>query len=47
VEVFLRLADRLFDIGGIEWPTVLADYRLLAVNAAFRRQLECGRAAVV
>ena len=47
VEAFVNLADRLFEIRGVEWSAVEHDYRLLAVNAAFRRQLESIKAAVV
>jgi Family of unknown function (DUF5677) len=47
VEALVSLADRLFEIRGIEWSAVEGDYRLLAVNAAFRRQLESIRAAVI
>ncbi|MEU7794855.1 DUF5677 domain-containing protein [Micromonospora tulbaghiae] len=46
VEEFVGLADRLFVLGGIEWSAVEADHRLLAINAAFRRQLESIKAAV-
>jgi len=46
VEAFASLADRLFEMRGIEWSAVEGDYRLLAVNAAFRRQLESIKAAV-
>ncbi len=47
MEAFVSLADRLFEIRGIEWSAVEDDYRLLAVNAAFRRQLESIKAAVL
>jgi hypothetical protein len=47
VEAFVSLADRLFEIRGIEWSAVEDDYRLLAVKAAFRRQLEGIKAAVL
>jgi hypothetical protein len=47
VEELVSLADRLFVIRGIEWSAVEDDYRLLAVNMAFRRQLGSIKAAVV
>jgi hypothetical protein len=47
VEAFVNLADRLVEIHSIEWSAVEGDLRLLAVNAAFRRQLESIRAAVI
>ena len=47
VEAFASLADRLFEIRSVEWSAVEHDYRLLAVNTAFRRQLESINAAVV
>jgi hypothetical protein len=46
VEAFASLADRLFEIRAIEWSAAESDYRLLAVNAAFRRQLESIKAAI-
>ncbi len=48
VQAFSDLADRLFEIGDIDWSDAMeGDLRLLAVNAAFRRQLESIRAALV
>ena len=47
VEAFISLADRLFEIHAIEWSAVEDDYRLLAINGAFRRQLESIKAAIV
>jgi hypothetical protein len=47
VEEFLQVADRLFQIGEIKWTAVVDDYRLLAINASIRRQLEAIRAGVV
>ncbi len=47
VEAFVSLADRLFQIGPIEWSAAADDYRLLAINAAFRRQLESIKATVL
>jgi hypothetical protein len=46
VEAFISLADRLFEIRAIEWSAVEDDYRLLAINGAFRRQLESIKAAI-
>jgi hypothetical protein len=47
VEAFVHLSDRLFEIRAIEWSAVKEDYRLLAINGAFRRQLESIKAAIV
>jgi hypothetical protein len=47
VEAFVSLADRLFEIRAIEWSAVEDDLRLLAINAAFRRQLESIKAAIL
>ncbi len=40
-------ADRLLTIGELMWADVDADYRLLAINSALRRQLESIRAAAL
>lgn len=37
----------MFEIRGVDWSAVQSDYRLLAVNAAFRRQLESINATVI
>jgi len=48
VQEFSDLADQLFKIGDVDWSEAMGrDLRLLAVNAAFRRQLESIRAALV
>lgn len=47
VEGFIEIAERLIAAGDLKWADVEADYRLLAVNVALRRQLESLRAAVV
>jgi len=47
VEAFISLADRLFEIHVIEWSAVEDDWRLLAINGAFRRQLESITAAIL
>jgi len=47
VEDFLEVAARLLAVGDLNWAEVDADYRLLAVNAALRRQPESIRAATV
>jgi hypothetical protein len=46
-EEFVVLSDRLFIFGGIPWTTVAEDPRLLAVNVAFRRQLDAIKAATI
>jgi hypothetical protein len=46
VEAFVHVAARLLNVGELKWSDVEADYRLLAINAAFRRQIESMRAAV-
>jgi hypothetical protein len=40
VEDFVTLARRLIFVEDLEWADVSADYRLLAINVALRRQLE-------
>jgi hypothetical protein len=47
VEAFIEVAGRLVAVGDLKWVDVDADYRLLAINVALRRQLESIRAAVV
>jgi uncharacterized protein DUF5677 len=47
VEAFMSLVDRLFEVHAIEWSAVEDDYRLLAINGAFRRQLESIKAAIL
>jgi hypothetical protein len=47
VEAFIEVAGRLVAVGDLKWAEVDADYRLLAINVALRRQLESIRAAVV
>lgn len=48
VTSFSELADRLFVIGDVAWADAMdGDLRLLAVNAAFRRQLESIRATLL
>jgi len=47
VEDFLDVASRLVTVGDLKWAAVEVDYRLLAINAALRRQLESLRAAVL
>lgn len=48
VKKFSELADRLFVIDDVAWADAMdGDIRLLAVNAAFRRQLESIRAALL
>ena len=48
VEKFSELADRLFVIDDVAWADAMdGDIRLLAINAAFRRQLESIRAALM
>jgi hypothetical protein len=46
-EGFAEIASRLLIVGDLKWVEVEADYRLLAVNSALRRQLESIRAAVL
>jgi hypothetical protein len=43
----IEVAGRLVAVGDLKWVDVDADYRLLAINVALRRQLESIRAAVV
>ena len=40
VEDFIGLARQLINPGDLKWTDAAADYRLLAINAALRRQLE-------
>ena len=47
VEDFVALSDRLFLIGGLSWSAVASNPRLLAINAAFQRQLDAIKAATV
>jgi hypothetical protein len=47
IEGFADVAARLLVIGELDWAAVAADYRLLAINSAVRRQLEGIRAAVL
>jgi len=47
VEDFVEIASRLLIVGDLKWAEVEADCRLLAINAALRRQLESTRAAVL
>jgi len=47
VEAFIEVAGRLVAVGDLKWVDVEADYRLLAINVALRRQLESIRAAVL
>ncbi|MFK0244598.1 DUF5677 domain-containing protein [Amycolatopsis azurea] len=47
VEGFIEIAERLVAVGDLKWTDVEADYRLLAINVALRRQLESLTAAVV
>lgn len=47
VEDFAEIAARLLIIGELEWAAVDADYRLLVINSALRRQLESVRAAIL
>lgn len=47
VEGFIEIAGRLVAVGDLKWVDVEADYRLLAINVALRRQLESIRGAVV
>jgi hypothetical protein len=47
VESFADVAARLLAVGELTWAAVGADFRLLAINAAFRRQLESIRAAIL
>jgi hypothetical protein len=45
VEGFAEMATRLLTVGELKWAAVDADYRLLAINSALRRQLESIRGA--
>ena len=47
VEGFAEVAARLMIIRELKWAAVEADYRLLEVNSAMRRQLESIRAATL
>jgi hypothetical protein len=47
VEAFIEIAGRLVTVGDLKWADVEADYRMLAVNVALRRQLESIRGAAV
>jgi hypothetical protein len=47
IEGFVEVAGRLLTVGDLKWADVEADYRLLAINSALRRQLESIRAAVL
>lgn len=47
IEAFIEIAGRLVAVGDLKWVDVEADYRLLAINVALRRQLESIRGAVV
>lgn len=47
VEGWAQVLGRLLDVGELKWAEVEADYRLLAINSALRRQLESTRAAVL
>lgn len=47
VEEFIDVAGRLLAVGDLSWAAVEADYRLLAINSALRRQMESMRAATV
>src|SRR4051794_25687774 len=47
VEAFAAVAGRFTSVGPLRWAEVEADYRLLAINNALRRQLESMRAATV
>ncbi|WP_409180129.1 DUF5677 domain-containing protein [Amycolatopsis sp. VS8301801F10] len=46
VEGFIKIVERLAEMGDLKWADVESDYRLLAVNVALRRQIESLRAAV-
>jgi Family of unknown function (DUF5677) len=47
VEDFAELANRMMAVGELKWSDVETDYRLLAINAALRRQAESIRAAAL
>ncbi|WP_204017919.1 DUF5677 domain-containing protein [Sphaerimonospora thailandensis] len=47
VEAFIDVASRLVAVGDLRWAEVEADFRLLAINVALRRQLESLRAAAM
>ena len=47
IEGFADMAERMLAVGNLKWADVDADYRLLAINSALRRQLESIRAAVL
>lgn len=47
LEEFIDVAGRLLAVGDLSWAAVEADYRLLAINSALRRQMESMRAATV
>jgi hypothetical protein len=47
LEDFAELADRMMTIGELKWAAVEGDFRLLAINAALRRQAESIRAAAL
>jgi hypothetical protein len=46
VEAFIEIAGRLVTVGDLKRADVEADYRLLAINVALRRQLESFKGAV-
>lgn len=45
VESFVEIARRLLVLGDLQWADAQADYRLLAINSALRRQVESIEAA--
>jgi hypothetical protein len=47
IESFAEIADRMVIVGELKWATIAADYRLLAINAAMRRQGESIRATIL
>lgn len=47
VEGLLRVTDSVIEVGSVGWDASLGDLRLLAANAAMRRQLESIKAAVL
>src|ERR1700678_2370910 len=47
IEDFAKTADRMVTAGELKWASVAADYRLLAINVALRRQAESIRAAAL
>ena len=47
VEDFAAIADRIAGVGDLRWAEATADYRLLAINASLRRQIESMNAAVL